>query len=269
MTDTPRTKAELKTQFADNTSREITPQFLRDLVESVVLRLDSLGDAHLFTMEAGVANPASAHALSIRSEDPTIPPLEVAGDNGDGNGLRELFSIENNNPGPPDGNFRNMTLKVGDTNPAVQKHGIGPLRFFSRSGDSGNYWAAYLPGSSTVVVAYLSAGGSLVLNVGGVSSNAIVVQTFGDANAKYIVKEDGKLFWGPGGGTAVDVSLERSAANVLSMGAGDALRHPGTSHGSLPAASGYAAGSQTYCITDKQPLWSDGSAWYEADGSAH
>lgn len=69
--------------------------------------------------------------------------------------------------------------------------------------------------------------------------------------------------------TGADVTLSRSAANVMSMGAGDSLRHPGTVHGSLPAASGFAAGSQFYCITDKQPLWSDGSAWIEADGTSH
>jgi hypothetical protein len=47
------------------------------------------------------------------------------------------------------------------------------------------------------------------------------------------------------------------------------MRIAGTVHASLPAASGYASGTQYYCSGHKQPIWSDGSSWYEADGTVH
>jgi hypothetical protein len=47
------------------------------------------------------------------------------------------------------------------------------------------------------------------------------------------------------------------------------MRIAGAVHASLPAASGYASGTQYYCSGHKQPIWSDGISWYEADGTVH
>lgn len=93
----------------------------------------------------------------------------------------------------------------------------------------------------------------------------------GDAYARSGISSDGVVYWGPGGATATgwDTQLSRLAPNVVSLGANDALRVGFAVHGSLPAAGGYTAGSQFYCSSDKQPLWSDGSGWFEADGTAH
>jgi len=107
------------------------------------------------------------------------------------------------------------------------------------------------------------------MNVGGIASNAMVVAAGGEAQPRWKMDENGKCYWGAGGASVVDVTMERSAANVVSMGSGDSLRHPGAAHASLPSAAGFAAGSQFYCTTDKQPIWSDGAGWYEADGTGH
>lgn len=45
--------------------------------------------------------------------------------------------------------------------------------------------------------------------------DALVFRVSGDTQSRYLVKADGKTWWGPGGGTAVDTNLYRSAANSL------------------------------------------------------
>jgi hypothetical protein len=89
-----------------------------------------------------------------------------------------------------------------------------------------------------------------------------------DTHFRFGLSSTGKHLWGPGTG-AYDTTIERSAANVVALGSNDALKTGVAAHGSLPAATGYAAGSQFYCTTDSQPLWSNGTTWREADGTEH
>jgi hypothetical protein len=119
-----------------------------------------------------------------------------------------------------------------------------------------------------------------ITTTGLVNANDMVVRigehgTFSTPHGIEIVKGHVRLGpaavigWQSAEHAEVDVIMSRSAANVVSMAAGDSLRHPGTVHASLPAATGFAAGSQFYCTGHKQPIWSDGTDWYEADGTTH
>lgn len=93
--------------------------------------------------------------------------------------------------------------------------------------------------------------------------------TGSDANPGLQLSKTNGLQLGAGGGSALDVQITRAAANELAMGANDGFRTGQSIHGSLPAAGNYNAGTQFFCTTDKQPLWSDGSVWVEADGTNH
>lgn len=56
------------------------------------------------------------------------------------------------------------------------------------------------------------------------ASFALWHRVTGEAWERWRVRTDGLTEWGPGGGAAPDTLLERKAANVLGLGAGDILR---------------------------------------------
>lgn len=98
---------------------------------------------------------------------------------------------------------------------------------------------------------------------------AYLAYVTGDTTGRWYVDSNGKMFFSSGSAGA-DVTLERSAANVLSLGANDALRLSGFAHGSLPSPAGYAAPAQLYCNTHLIPVYSDGAAhWVDAAGANH
>ena len=76
------------------------------------------------------------------------------------------------------------------------------------------------------------------------------------------------MFFGSGAASA-DVQLSRGAAKTLTQQSDNAFQTGKAAHGSLPVATAYPAGAQYYCSSDKQPLWSDGTNWVEADGTNH
>jgi hypothetical protein len=63
------------------------------------------------------------------------------------------------------------------------------------------------------------------------TDDAVSVRIAGDANSRWVVTSNGKHFWGPGGGVAVDTTLDRQAARVLGIngafvGAGETWHAP-------------------------------------------
>lgn len=59
---------------------------------------------------------------------------------------------------------------------------------------------------------------------GAAASDPIVAGRVGtEANNRFSASVDGQLQWGAGGATAMDVSMARTAANIVSMGAGDRI----------------------------------------------
>lgn len=50
----------------------------------------------------------------------------------------------------------------------------------------------------------------------------------GDTNARFRIREDGRHEWGPGGASALDTIFERSAAGILNLSTGTAIRIGGT-----------------------------------------
>jgi hypothetical protein len=186
--------------------------------------------------------------------------------------MRTWLSLENSNIGPNDLNLRNVVINAGSTDTAVQKHLAVPMNFTSPAAATGQYLRMWAPGVTTASPSCfaVSVTGSLTLAVGGLTGNAIFVKVAADSQSRFVVDEFGAMTWGPGGSTAVDTALSRSAANVLSLGSDDAIKTGASTHASLPSPAGYAAGAQFYCTTDKKPVWSDGSThWVDAAGANH
>lgn len=220
-----------------------------------------------------IAQSASSPvAFTVENHDNDVVTFSIASDNGEGDGLIRIFDIENNNPGPVDINFRNSTIAIGAVDPGEQKYGLGPLQFLGPAGETGNFIQAYYPGTdsgSANPVFAVNNAGTVTIAGGGLAGTALAIKVRTDAQNRFNIDELGAHNWGAGGSSATDTTLERSAANVLALGSNDALKTGAAVHASLPAATGYAAGSQFYCTTDKQPLWSDGTNWVEADGTNH
>lgn len=89
----------------------------------------------------------------------------------------------------------------------------------------------------------------------------------GDVSPRWAITANG-MYMGDGT-AAVDTRFFRQGARNPSVESNNAFRTGFSAHGSLPAANSFAAGSMFYCSTDKQPLWTDGTNWVEADGSNH
>lgn len=96
---------------------------------------------------------------------------------------------------------------------------------------------------------------------------ALATRVSGDTQDRFLVQANGSHSWGPGGGTATDLSLSRSAASVLALGADDCLVTGKNATGSRPSASAVGQGAQFYDTTLNKPIWSTGSAWVDASGA--
>lgn len=122
----------------------------------------------------------------------------------------------------------------------------------------------------------ISSPSSVLLRVGGLIQSmrsngadaAFSGYVEGEAASRFLVDASGDMSWGSGAGSG-DTTLARTGVNVLELGSNDALKTGSSVHGSLPAATGYAAGAQFYCTTDEIPLWSNGTVWKEATGATH
>lgn len=75
-----------------------------------------------------------------------------------------------------------------------------------------------------------------------------------------------------GGGFAIgsssDVLLRRVFANVLALGADDGFRTGTFTTAGRPSAPAFGAGTMIYDTDLKKPLWSDGTVWRDAAGTA-
>ena len=80
----------------------------------------------------------------------------------------------------------------------------------------------------------------------------------------------GRMGWGDATAVSVfpDVYLERKAENTLGLDAGDAFRCGTTTTAARPSAATVGEGSQMWDTTLKQPIWSDGTQWVDAAGTA-
>lgn len=89
----------------------------------------------------------------------------------------------------------------------------------------------------------------------------------GDSNDRLSLLTDGRVIWGPGN-AAGDVQLSRLAAGVVGTGPAQAIRTGLNATASRPSASTVGQGSQFYDTTLHKPIWSDGSTWRDATGTA-
>lgn len=129
------------------------------------------------------------------------------------------FSIENNyslTDALCDVNFRNSVVEIGSDDPAVSIAGT-QLRLFKPTGDTSNALTYYRPGSRTLVAFRVNSAGTVVIGVGGQASVAAQIETAGAANARWDISEFGAQRWGPGGASALDTTLARTAAAELTL----------------------------------------------------
>lgn len=93
------------------------------------------------------------------------------------------------------------------------------------------------------------------------------VRATGNTVDQFAARTDGVLTWSSGS-AAQDTQLSRVAANVLGVGADDCIRTGKNATASRPAASTAGQGSQFYDTTLSKPIWSDGTVWRDAAGTA-
>lgn len=157
------------------------------------------------TMDVAAAGPVNAFKVT------TTSPF----------GTFDRFIVENNQDTQPvDIDFRNCTVDFGATSFAVSR--VFAARFLQPAAGDGGYAVTnllnvYKPGSNTQKVTYIGPNGGIHMGVGGLASLALSIYTDGDANNKFQITETGKHQWGPGGATAVDAHLERSATGTLKI----------------------------------------------------
>lgn len=89
-----------------------------------------------------------------------------------------------------------------------------------------------------------------------------------DANERFSIDGQGICRWGAGGGSSTDVALLRITANVLELGADDCFKVGKNTTANRPNAVSVGAGSMFYDTTLSKPIWSDGTVWRDAAGTA-
>lgn len=87
----------------------------------------------------------------------------------------------------------------------------------------------------------------------------------GDSLPRVSLRNDGVIRFGSG--TALDISLSRTAANVLALDAATVWKTGQNVTGSRPAAATVGKGAQFYDTTLNKPIWSDGTNWKDAAGT--
>jgi hypothetical protein len=103
---------------------------------------------------------------------------------------------------------------------------------------------------------------------GGTASTdtALATRTTSDTVNRFGMRVDGRLSWSTGT-SAIDVTLERTAAGTIAVGAGHAIRTGRAATGSRPAAATVGSGAMFFDTTLGKPIWSTGSAWVDATGA--
>lgn len=99
------------------------------------------------------------------------------------------------------------------------------------------------------------------------TDQAFTTRLNGDSSDRFAFRVDGRLQWSVGT-SVVDVTLERTAAGTLGVGAGHAFRTGRAVTASRPAAGTVGSGATFYDTTLGKPIWSDGSVWRDAMGTA-
>ena len=102
------------------------------------------------------------------------------------------------------------------------------------------------------------------------STNDSIIRSYTNAesNEKFSIDRDGIHRWGAGGGTATDVALLRGGANVLALAADDCFKTGLNTTANRPNAASVGASSVFYDTTLSKPIWSDGTVWRDAAGTA-
>lgn len=151
--------------------------------------------------------------------------FNVVVDNGYAHGAKTRFSIENN-VGPAtesvDLNFRFASVVFGSTDSGQSN--LVPIDMSSPVGSTGQYLRIYKPGETSNAVFAVDVAGSVMIRCGGLAGRALGVGIRTDSEFAFTVSEIGTLGWGPGGSTAVDTTLARTAAGVLRMAASGGLQ---------------------------------------------
>lgn len=96
---------------------------------------------------------------------------------------------------------------------------------------------------------------------------ALKVWKDADTSAALQISRGGTLQWGSGT-AAADVTLARLTAAVIGTAAGQGFRAGTTTTTGRPTPASMGAGTQLFDTDLKKPIWSDGTAWRDASGTA-
>jgi hypothetical protein len=158
--------------------------------------------------------------------------------------------------------------QVPETNGSMVFGRLGAAYPSKRFRMSGGAVFAHTDAPLTVSPTYSSGRGlELFEGVTGYAGQVLHLKKFADAGDHMVADGNGKFQWGAGAGT-FDVSLERTAAGTLGVGAGHAIRTGRAVTGSRPSASTVGAGAMFYDTTLSKPIWSDGTVWRDAAGTS-
>jgi hypothetical protein len=112
-----------------------------------------------------------------------------------------------------------------------------------------------------------SDGGPWRIGRAATGDTALATRITGDSVDRYSFRQDGRMQWSSGA-AAIDVTLERTAAGTVGVGAGHAIRTGRAVTASRPSASTVGSGAMFYDTTLSKPIWSDGTTWKDATGTA-
>ena len=154
----------------------------------------------------------SSHAMfTLESRDTSIQPLRIFSLDDSGTTLYQRITLESNPTEPVDLNFRNVVVNMGSNDPAVSQNvsmlfvshtqSFSPIQIFQQDSLITQVW-------------FVGNSGTMTSRVGGVASTAWQVEVAGHANPRMRVDEFGAHTWGAGGGSAVDVTLEREVGGL-------------------------------------------------------
>lgn len=94
-------------------------------------------------------------------------------------------------------------------------------------------------------------------------------ETAGDANPSFTCTAAGIMAWGAGGSAGTDITLSRYAANAARVLVTNRPFRAFTGiTANRPVAADAGAGAQMYDTTLSKPIWSDGTIWRDAAGTA-
>ncbi|MDB5185271.1 MAG: hypothetical protein JWN38_1079 [Candidatus Saccharibacteria bacterium] len=155
-------------------------------------------------------------------------------------------------------NLNQLLLNIGTFAPGIfLRNRVNGLRLRCTNTGSGVCDPMLFGEYSSLVSLTRNSSGQPVLRAGLVA----------DTQTRFEINSTAQLRFGSGA-AAVDLQVQRVAAGVLGIGTGIGFRSGVYTTASRPSAVTAGAGTSIYDSTLSKPIWSDGTVWRDAAGTA-